>query len=561
MPREDANLALARSDSVGRRLSADITREGEAAVRGLERRLPPSTTTCGEAPGRRSRHRWVAVALAGALLGPVACGGEEEGGGGEPAPVAKGGVLRIAQISDPTTLDQMKMVDNESVRVVSQITEPLYKTNARGNPAPWLASGHEVSDDGRRWTFTLRPGVRFSTGRELTAKDVVFTLRQSRKSEQWGFILANVKSVRAAGDDTVVITTKAPSASMLADVALFANGIIPAGYGGASAEAFADEPIGTGPFALEQWDKGTRVVLQRNPDYWRGEPVLDAVEFVAVADDNSRAAQLRGGQLDVIAQPAWPQLAGLERDPELGVGEYALARVDCILLNSKRAPLDDPRVREAFSVAIDRAATVKASLQGHGEPGKSFLAPSVPYYAAGLPEPSRDLARARELVKAAGAEGATIELLVPAGDSTAATMSQVVQQNVQEAGLTVKLRPLDQSTVLARAQGGDYAAAVTSLTSDVQDPSELTGLYAGTNGLFTGVDTSAVAELGEQGTQTTDPTERERVYEEVQRTVVGDFGFIPVQYEPWVYGLSDRVAGFTVNATGIYDLAEVGLRE
>jgi peptide/nickel transport system substrate-binding protein len=498
--------------------------------------------------------------LAAAAIALAACGSATSSSG-TAAKVGRGGTLKIATAHDITSFDQLKMVDNESIRVISQITEGLFKTDGKGRLQPWLATGDDVSADGLTHTLALRPGVVFSDGSPLTAKDVKFTLEQAKKSVQWGFIVANIKAIDATDDHTVVLRLKKPSASLHADLALFVNGIVPDNFGGKTQAQFAQSPVGTGPFMLDRWDKGTQVVLKRNPHYWqKGRPILDSVALVGVPDDNSRITQLRGKQVDVAANPPWPQLDSLDKTPGLHVGEYALARVDTLGLNTKKAPFDDKRVRQAVSLAINRAAIVKASLAGRGQAGSSFLAPSVPFYSA-VPSPSgpQALAQAKQLVAQAGAPSGTIELLLFSGDAVASTMGQVIQQNLAQIGLKVKLLPLDQSAALDRAQTGNYTASLSYLTSDILDPSELAAFYVGTNGFSTFSNPPVLAKLAEQASQEQDENKRAALYAEMQRGVIGDYGFIPVQVEPWVWGVSDRVHGFTVNGTGIFDLSTVGL--
>jgi peptide/nickel transport system substrate-binding protein len=497
-----------------------------------------------------------------AALALAACGGGgSSGAGGTAAKVGRGGTLKIATAHDITSFDQLKMVDNESIRVISQITEGLFKTDGKGQLQPWLATADAVSADGLTHTLKLRTGVVFSGGKPLTSKDVKFTIEQAKKSLQWGFIVANIKAIDAPDDGTVVLRLKKPSASLHADLALFVNGIVPDNFGGATQAQFAQHPVGTGPFQLGRWDKGTRVVLARNPRYWqKGRPILDSVELVGVPDDNSRVTQLRGKQADIAANPLWPQLDSLDRAPGLRVGEYALARVDTLELNTKKAPFTDKRVRQAVSLAIDRAAIVKASLSGRGEAASSFLAPSVPFYSANpSPPAAQALAQAKQLMSQAGSPHGTIELLLFSGDAVASTMGQVIQQNLAQIGLRVKLLPLDQSTVLDRTQTGDYTAALSYLTSDILDPSELAAFYVGTNGFSTYSNPPELAKLAEQASQEQDKAKRADLYAAMQRGVIGDYGFVPVQVEPWVYGVSDRVQGFTVNGTGIFDLSTVGL--
>lgn len=469
----------------------------------------------------------------------------------------RGGTLRIAQAAEPTTLDQLTMVDNEAIRAVSQITEPLFKADAHGKLKPWLASGYRVDDGGRTWTVTLRPGIKFSDGTAMTSKDVKFTLEQAKTSANWGFGVADVKSIATPDDNTVVLGLKKPSGGVLANLSLFVNGIVPANYGGRSLKQFASKPVGTGPFEVRSWRRGQKLVLARNPNYWRrGRPYLDSVEFVSVPDDNSRVAQLRGGQLEIAANPPWPQLASLEKARGIAVGRYELARVDYLLLNTKRGELKDPAVREAISLAIDRRAINQGALKGNGAPAKSLWAPDVGAGDATVPALREDAAKAKQVL--AGRD-ISLRLAIQGGDISASSMAQIIQQQLRDAGVGLRIEQLDQSALLQGLQDGDFDITLYFVTSDIVDPSELAGFYVATGGLFTGTDTKGLAQLAATADRQERPTERSDAYGRLARAIQSEHSFVPLVLEPYVWGRSTTVGGFAVSPTGSLELGDAWL--
>ncbi len=497
----------------------------------------------------------LALLVAGALV--AGCGGESSSKSS--GPVQKGGTLRLATLHDVTDFNPFTMTDNDSIRAVSQITEGLYKTDARGKVVPWLATGDQTSADGLTHTMKLRPGVKFSTGKPVTSSDVKWTLQKVQGGETWSFLMTNIKSIGTPKPDTVVIKLKQPSAALHAVLALFANGIVPANYGGEKESAFAQKPIGTGPFQVARWDKGSKVVLERNPTYWRkGFPKLDKVELIGVPDDSGRISQLRGKQVDVAVSPPWPQVKSLQSAGGLGVGIYAPSQIRALALNTKKAPFDDAKVREAVSLALDRNAMIDAALAGNGKPAGSFLAPSVPY-SSGEQDGAADVAQAKSLMQQAGNPTATVEVILPSGEQVFNTVAQIAQQNLQAIGLKVKLVSLDQAAALEKYQEGDYTATVTGITSDILDPSELVSYYVASEGFTTGVDTKPVAKLASQAEQEADESRRAQLYAELQQKVADEHAFVPLMAVPYSYGVSDTVKGFAVNGTGIFDLSNVGV--
>lgn len=500
-----------------------------------------------------------ALAVIALATGAAACGGDDSGGEADGAKTPrKGGTLTLAQTTDVTGFDQTVVADNETIRVLSQITEPLYRADAKGKLIPWLATGYEKSADGRTWTFDIRPGVKFSNGQPLTAEDVAFTLNRSRKSPAWGFLLGNVVDVRAASETQVAVKTKDPSVSLLASIANFVNGIVPANLAGKSESEWAQSPIGTGPFVLASWQRGQAVELERNDGYWvKGRPYLDAVTIKAVPNDNSRVSQLQGGQLDVIAFPPFSQIEAIDNSQGVSVGEYALASVDQLYLNVKQPPYDDPQVRKAIALSIDRQALVDATLFGYGEPAKGMIAPSV-YPMDGLPALEPDAAEAKAIVDGLPAVSRKLSIVLTSNDSVVKAQAQILQEDLTAAGFEVSLEPVDGSALNEKWQTSDYGALLNATSSDIVDPSEIAGFYAGNAGIFTNAPTEKVAELAAKADAETDPDARWALYDEIQTVANDEHALISMVVEPFVYGLSDKVAGFTVNPTGIYWLADVG---
>ena len=215
----------------------------------------------------------IAVSALAALTGCGGSSGSSSGSGGQAAaggtPV-KGGDLVIARTADSQSMNNTTVFDNESIWVFEQIFQTLYTVTPNGKAVqPELATGYTVSADKKTYTFTLRSGVKFSTGQPMTSADVKFSLDQSRAAAKgWGYIDTAIKSVAAPTPSTVVVSLKYPWAPLLADLSLFSNGIVPANYGGKTETQFYNAPVGTGPFKWDFWHKGSSLKLVRNPNYW-----------------------------------------------------------------------------------------------------------------------------------------------------------------------------------------------------------------------------------------------------------------------------------------------------
>ena len=288
-------------------------------------------------------------------------------GSGSSGPVA-GGNLMIDTLTPPVDFNTNTTVDNESIWILEQVAEPLYSNGQDGKSlTPTLATGYTVSSDKTKWTFSLRQGVKFSNGAPMTAKDVVFSLNAvgTRRTSSLSWTSA-IKSVTAPNDHTVVVTTKYPWAPLLADLAFVGNAIVPDNYGGQTATAFYNNPIGTGPFKFAKYVKGQYVKLVKNPDYWqKGKPYLDSVTFTAIANGNTRVAQLQSGQAQVVESAPYSLIASLKA-AGFSTGLYPSTRIDYVTMNEKVKQFADVHVRRAISEAINRPALMKAVFFGQG---------------------------------------------------------------------------------------------------------------------------------------------------------------------------------------------------
>jgi peptide/nickel transport system substrate-binding protein len=509
------------------------------------------------------------VIVSAALL-VSGCGGGGGGGGGDStggsaAEPAKGGSMEVAQAAEVITLDPLKAIDGASITVLSQIMEPLYKTSPDDELVPWLVSSGKESADGLTWTFELKKGVKFSDGKPLTAEDVVFSLDEARESVNAEALFEAIKDVKATSPTTVVVTMKEPSAALLANLSSFNASIVPKDFGGLSEAEFGQSPVGTGPFKLGPWKRGQSLTLERNTNYWDPErPFLDKVVVRGVPDENSRLSQLRGGQADVIQAPAYSQIEGLESTPGLVVGQYAMGKADMLDLNSTVPLFKSAKVREAIDLAIDRESIVSAALSGVGETAGSWLSPPVLYHNAGVEAPEQDVAKAKELLaEAVKEEGVdpSFTLQATAGETYPTTASQIIQQDLEEAGFEVKLQPLDSSALIAQLSGGDHEASLVPLYPSLLDPSNLTAFYLATEGLFTKADISKETKLAEEGLLESDPEKRRQAYYALQQAVADQRYLITLDYSPYVWAMQDDVVGFASNGNDLPWFADMGRSE
>ena len=478
-----------------------------------------------------------------------------------------GGSITIARIEDSQSFDKTNVFQNESIWLAEQIMEPLYTVTADGkSEKPWLATSYKVSNGGKTYTFKLRQGVKFSNGQPMTSADVKFSLDDARaQSKGWGFLDTAIKNITAPSPDTVVVNLKYKWAPFLADIALFANGIIPNNFAGQTRKAFYSHPIGTGPF---MWDKrvvGQSVTFQRNPNYWqKGKPYLDSVTWTYVTDENTRGLQLQGNQIQVDEFPPFNSISKLQHTNGVTMTLFPSTRTDYLVMNEQYAPLADVHVRRAISYAIDRQAIIKSVLFGYGKPANSFLPPEVPFYSPNAGGLQFNMAQAKaEMAKSKYPNGFKVSLLVGAGAQVESANGQILQNQLKQLGIDVSFKQEDTSTEFNDVEKQKYQLAFQYWTMDIADPDELVTFAVdpagGAHSFYTDYNNPTVVKLSHEAQRETNIPKRAQLYTQLQKLASHDafMGFL--YYSPFRYAYSSKLHGFNVYPLGNYHLEDAWL--
>jgi peptide/nickel transport system substrate-binding protein len=510
----------------------------------------------------------IAVSALAALAG---CGGSSGSSSGTTAAASgaptQGGDLVIARTADSQSMNNTTVFDNESIWIFEQIFQTLYTVTPNGKGVqPMLATSYTVSADKKTYTFTLRSGVKFSTGQPMTSADVKFSIDQaSAAAKGWGYINTAIKSVEAPTPSTVVVNLKYPWAPLLADLSLFSNGIVPANYGGKTETQFYNAPVGTGPFKWDYWHKGSALKLVRNPNYWeKGKPYLNSVTWTDVPSDNTRELQLKGGQAQVDEFPAWSTVGSLKTTPGVTMNLFNSTRTDYLAFNELRKPLQDVHVRRAISLAVDRAALVKAVLFGNGKPANSLFPPQVPYYQAATQGLQFDLTEAKaEMAKSSVPNGFSTTILVSSGFSDYLTIATILQSELKPLGINLKIQQLDPNTANTNQQSLKYDMTLTYWTMDIPDPDELATFgvdpNSGAKSFFTAYNNPTVVKATHDAEQTLSTSARQDLYNTVQSDSASDAFMAFLYNSPYAYATTSSVHGFYVTPLGNYHLENVWL--
>ncbi|MCA9912875.1 MAG: ABC transporter substrate-binding protein [Anaerolineae bacterium] len=461
-----------------------------------------------------------------------------------------GGTLRAAWQSEWESLDPHVASSEATFQVLNNVLETLTFFDNDMNLIPWLAESWERSDDGLTWTFYLREGVLFSNGREMTADDVVWSLQRLIDPEvasgnAWRIGTDTI--IEAVDTYTVAITTSAPSATLPASIAANKSIAVMAPES-VNDEGFVDVPIGTGPFVIAEVEGTTRILLERNENYWQeGLPYLDAVEITPITDDAARELALEGGEVDWIFTISPQNLEALQADENVIVETSPRLSYDYMGLNLMREPFNDVRVRQAIAYALDRNIICNFAFFGLCEPIQGPTASGTAWYFPYSPY-DQNLDMARSLLEEAGyADGFEMTINPVIGFEETIRGAQVIQQQLAAIGITVNVEP-EESTIIIEKQGtGEFDALMWSWLglTDAEDYFYLQH-RTGQGFNFTGYSNEEFDALVDEGRTLDSFEERYAVYEQANQILVDDAPYIYLYAKSEVKAWAPSVHGFAV---------------
>lgn len=364
------------------------------------------------------------------------------------------GVLRIGIGASLNNLDPMRTTIGDEYIYCNLVFNGLTRMREDLVVEPDLAESWTYSEDLMRWTFRLRQGVKFHNGREMVAEDVVTFFQRLLDPANNAPSRSNydmVAGMSAPDAHTVVFELSSPYggfADILSDRQVK---ITPRDQ----VDQLSTKPVGTGPFRFESYTPGDRVVLSRNADYFEpGLPKLAGIELRIIPEMSVKLAALQSGDIDVVWDLPLDQVKSLAGRSGLRVDSVPTASWDAAIMNNLIPPFNDPRVRRAFNLAVDKADIVELTLFGQGVPTISPIPPTHPFYAADAVVPKTDPAAARRLLAEAGYPGGIrVPIVVPVGRPVRERLGVTLQQLTKPAGFDLQVQRVPFASYAAEVAG------------------------------------------------------------------------------------------------------------
>jgi len=403
-------------------------------------------------------------------------------------------VLRVLRVSGMESW----VMDTGGSYAASQnyraVLEPLLRFSADGQSLePGLAAEWDYDPEALTITFTLQEGARFSNGDPVTAEDVIFSQGVWAAGANYGFIQDAVVSVTGEGR-TVVFELAYPDNTLLPLLSVSNLGIMPADFAGMTEEDYYSNPIGAGPFKVDEWSVGGGIVLSANEYYYDpNRPYVDKVIVEVVVDETTRQVMFDGGEADLVEYLSPRVAPQYDQTVVVAAAPHPIQHVG---MNVLAPPFDDPLVRQAVAYAIDYEG-ISAVLGPYWGLPTGILPPNMTMSAPPTkPYFRRDLARAQDLIaQSTAAEGVTVELIFDSSEGMGDLLGPIVQANLAEIGINVTLTPLESLAFVDRAWVVDSDMAMWSygaVSPAMADP--LLWIYA-TGWLFSGYETDTLLDL------------------------------------------------------------------
>jgi len=462
--------------------------------------------------------------------------------------------LRFGLAEDPDVLDPTLARTFVGRIVFAALCDKLFDIDEKLNIIPQLATSYEWSADSKALTLKLRPGVTFHDGEKLDAAAVKYSIERHKTmagSNRRGE-LAPVTTVDIVDPMTVRLNLSAPFAPLLAQLADRAGMIVSPKAAQAEGDKFGAKPVCTGPFKFVERVAQDRIVLERYPNYWDKQNVhIERIVYLPIVDSTVRLANLRSGQLDMIERLAASDVPQLKSDSRFKISTITEIGYQGITINvgkselAQKNPLGrDPRVREAFELALDRDAIVQVAMDGEADVGNQWVAPSNTFYAKTMPVPKRDVARAKALLQEAGVPNPAFTLMTPT-TSDAQKIAQVVQAMVKEAGFDVKIQSTEFATSLDLADKGQFDAYVLAWSGRPDPDGNIFSFDGCKQPLnYAGYCKPDVDEILNKSRSTRDTSDRRKLFDQLAAIALKDRPIVYLYHRHLLWAQTTKLTGF-----------------
>ena len=458
------------------------------------------------------------------------------------------------------SLDPHKSVAAGTKEVLFNIYEGLVKPDEEGNYTDAVAKSHEISEDGKVYTFALRENVKFHDGTVVTVQDVKYSIERCAGINGDGTPLvaafSNVEKVECPDDKTVQITLKEPDTEFLAYLIV---AVVPE-----HAKDLDKQPVGTGPFCYVSRSPQENIKIEKYKEYWDTEhqAYLDEVTFKVVGDSNAIVTGLKGGSIDMYPRVNSTQSAQLRDDQDLNILEGGMNLVQALYLNNDEKPFDDVKVRQALCYAVNRQEVLDMMADGKGTIiGSSMFPAFEKYYMPELAEKyEQDIQKAKELLKEAGyPDGFEMTITVPNNYQQHIDTAQVLAEQLKQVGIQAEIQLIEWDSWLSDVYSDrKYQSTVVGVDAAYLSGRALLERFCSdADKNFINYKNQEYDALYEQVKKSTDEKEQIQLYKEMETLLCEDAANVYIQDMASEVVLRKGYGGYEFYPLYVQDMAKI----
>ncbi len=508
--------------------------------------------------------KWVICFMMLTMMLVIAgCGGEKQSASAGKTPAD---TLVVGLPVDLASLDPAVAMDNKAWKVTYPSYERLvqYKTTSDGKAStevePSLAKSWTVSEDGLTWTFKLNTGHKFADGSPVNAQAVKFSIdRVMAVKKGPSDYFKPVASVTAPDEETVIFKLKQPFAPFLYTLAVNGSSIVNPKVmeheknGDMGSDYLATHTMGSGAYELTAFNPGQDVKLSANKNYAGKAPAIKTVLFKVVKDPSAERLQLESGDLDIAAGIPMDQLDQMKDNKNIHIYESPSLLTSIVYMNTQKEPLNQVKLRQAISYAVDYKGMIEGAVKGRGEQLVSPIPKGMWGHDDSIQGYSLDLDKAKSLMQQSGeSNGMTLTLLYSDNQAFNEAQALLLQNNLDKIGIKVNLEKVAWATFRDRVDKGDFQLAMGTWSPDYADPQFFMSYwfdsgYFGLAGNRAFYKNPSVDALLRKAEMLTDQQERIQLYKQAQEMVLADAPYIFLFQTNVLTPMRSNVKGFVYN--------------
>jgi peptide/nickel transport system substrate-binding protein len=453
--------------------------------------------------------------------------------------------LVYAQLSEAKSLDPHAVTDQYSQRVIANIYDRLVESDENMKIVPSLAESWENVDP-LTTVFHLRKDVKFYSGKKLTAGDVKFSLERAMKSPKLGSLYTLFDKVDVIDENTVSITTKKPFGPLLYHLSHKSASILNSEF--AKDHDLNQEADGTGGYFLDSWNIGDYILLQKNPNYFKGEPIIKYIKIRSIPEENSKVIGLETGEIDIAADLESMSRNTVLENSNLTLAETSSFSVQYLGMNVEKPFLKDLKIRKAIAMAIDKKIIIETILMGAVQDANSFLAPGVFGYSKDVDTYQYNPEEAKKLIAQSGYKDIELTILT-SNNTTRAQICEVIQSQLKEVGIKLNIEVVEWGAFLSDTSAGNaelYMLGWSPSTGDA-DYGLVPNTHSsnkGSGGNRSFYENKKLDKILDVAKEELDTEKRLALYKEAQKIINTDVAFLPFYYQLSNAGLSKNIEGY-----------------